>query len=386
LDPAAEAQLNEGLERLYSLDYASSREAFRKLIELEPDNPFGYLFEAGGIWWESSQEFGLFKDTPTLQGLFEEDVDAAARKADAYIDSKDPQVRADGYFASGMALGTLGQWRLMKGRWMDAYFAGKKAIKHLKKCVKLDPSYYDADLGLGVFDYQTARLSGIAKLGFLFGLHGNEKRGIAEIQLAADKSRYSGRQAADFLLTLYLIDTRDFARALPLAAKLHLDFPRSPYYLFLEALIRDRLGDRDGSLALGQQLYGLIAANPSAFRPKWLTLVCGLSGPVCLKKDDAAQALRWFDHALAATAAEKPDGLRALLHLFRGQLLDVLDRREEAVAEYRRVETLPDFDSARARAAECASAPCGRDEILRRLRAWSKVENEQAGRRAEMEP
>ncbi|MDX6770582.1 MAG: hypothetical protein SF051_13690, partial [Elusimicrobiota bacterium] len=66
LSPAAETQLTEGIDRLYALDYDASRAAFRRLIELEPDNPWGYLFEAGGIWWQSSQEYGLFKDTPTL--------------------------------------------------------------------------------------------------------------------------------------------------------------------------------------------------------------------------------------------------------------------------------------------------------------------------------
>ena len=374
LSPAAEAQLDEGIKLLYSLDYVQSRAAFRKLIELEPDNPFGYLFEAGGIWWESSQEFGLFKDTPTLQGLFEEDVDMAQHKADVYIDSKDPQQKADGYFVSGMALGTLGQWRLMRGHWMDAYFAGKKAIKHLKKCVKLDPTYYDAQLGLGVFDYQAAHFSGIAKLGFLFGLHGNEKRGIAEIQLAIDKSRYASRQASEFLLCIYLIDLHDFARALAVVQKLRADFPQSPYYLFLETMLRERLGDHDGSFAVGRQLYDQIAANPTAFRSKWLTLVCGLSGPDCLGNGDAEKALPWFDYALAAAAKEKPDGLQALLHLLRGQLLDVLDRRDEAVAEYKQAEALPDFDSSRERAAACASAPCRRDEVLRHLRSLSKEE------------
>ena len=372
LSPAAEVQLDEGIKLLYSLDYVQSRAAFRKLIELEPDNPFGYLFEAGGIWWESSQEFGLFKDTPTLQGLFEEDVDMAQHKADAYIDSKDPQMKADGYFVSGMALGTLGQWRLMKGHWMEAYFAGKKAIKHLKKCAKLDPTYYDAQLGLGVFDYQAAHLSGIAKLGILFGMHGNEKRGIAEIQLAVDKSRYASRQASEFLLCIYLIDLRDFARALTVVQKLRGDFPQSPYYIFLEALLRERLGDRDASHALGRQLYDQIAANPPAFRTKWLTLVCGLSGSDCLNKSDAGKALPWFDEALAAAGKEKPDGYHAVLRLSRGQLLDILGRRDEAEAEYRQVAALPDFDSSRALAAECASSPCGRDEVLRRLRAWSK--------------
>ena len=374
LTPAAELQLDEGIKRLYGLDYVQSRAAFRKLIELEPDNPFGYLFEAGGIWWESSQEFGLFKDTPTLQGLFEEDVEAAQRKADAYIDSKDPQTRADGYFVSGMALGTLGQWRLMKGHWMDAYFAGKKAIKHLKKCVKLDPTYYDAQLGLGVFDYQAAHLTGVAKLGVLFGMHGDEKRGLAEIQLAVDKARYANRQAAEFLMCIYLVDLHDFARALPVVQKLRGEFPESPYYVFLEALLRHRLGDWDGSLTLGRELYARLAGNPAAFRTKWLTLVCGLSGSDCLAKPDAERALAWFDHALETTAKERPSGFHSVLHLFRGQLLDSVGRRDEAVAEYRRTLTLPDLDFTRARAAACLASPCGREEILLRLRELSKEE------------
>ena len=372
LSPAAEVQLDEGLQRLYSLDYVQSRAAFHKLIELEPDNPFGYLFEAGGIWWESSEEYGLFTSTPALQGLFETDVAESLRKADAYIASKDPQTRTDGYFASGMTLGTLGQWRLMKHHWMDAYFDGKKAVKHLKKCVKLDPTYVDAQLGLGVFDYQAARLSGVSKLGVLLGMRGDEKRGLEEIQFAVEKARYSKLSAAEFLLSIDLVDRHDFPSALRLIQKLRADLPDSPYYLFLEALARHRLGDEEGSLALGRQLGARIEADPAAFRPKWMTLVCGLSGPDCLQASDAAPALVWFDRALESSASEKPSGFQTLLHLFRGQLLDALDRRDEAVAEYRRTLTLPDLDFAHARAAECAAAPCDRDEILRRLRAFSE--------------
>jgi len=374
LSPAAEVQLDEGLHRLYSLDYVRSRAAFRKLIELEPDNPFGYLFEAGGIWWESSQEFGLFKDTPTLQGLFEQDIDAALRKSDAYIDSKDPQTKADGYFVSGMTLGTQGQWRLMKGHWLDAYASAKKAVKNLRKCVKLEPDYYDAQLGLGVFDYQAARLSGIAKLGALLIMRGDEKRGLSELQLAVDKSRYSSRQALNFVLCIHLLDRRDYASALPVVQQLREKVPGSPYYLFLEIIVRHRLGDEDGSLALARELAAGVEDDPAAFRPKWLTLVCGLSGADCLAKPDAQAALPWFDRAVEATAKEKPSGFAALLHLFRGQLLDVLGRREEAVAEYKKTLALPDVDFARRRAAACAAAPCGREETLRTLRAFSKGE------------
>ena len=369
LSSAAAAQLDEGLARLYSLDYAKSRAAFRKLIEMDPDNPFGYLFEAGGIWWESSQEFGLFTSTPTLQGLFEEDVEAAQRKADAYMESKDPRTRVDGYFVSGMALGTLGQWRLMKRHMLDAYFTGKKAVKHLKKAAKLDPNYADVRLGLGVFDYQTAHLSGVAKLGILFGMKGNEKRGLDGIIYAMENSPSSGRQAAQILSQIYIIDMRDYGRALPVVQRLRVDFPDSPYFVFIEALLRHRLGDWDGSLELGRRLYAMAESDPSAFRPKWLTLVCGLSGADCLAKEDLERTLAWFDHAVDSIAKEKPTGFHSLLHLFRGQLLELSGRRAEAVADYKKARLLPEFDFVRERAKACLDAPCGRDGDLRWLRA-----------------
>ncbi len=372
LSPAAAAQLDEGLHRLYSLDYVKSRAAFRKLIELEPDNPFGYLFEAGGIWWESSQEYGLFTATPTLQGLFEQDVEAALRKSDAYIDSKDKQQRVDGYFVSGMALGTLGQWRLMKRHWMDAFFIGKKAVKHLKKCQKLDPEYADVRLGLGVFDYQTAHLSGAMKLGILLGLKGDEKRGLDGIVYAMDHARYAHYQAAELLSQIYIVDLHDAARGLPIVQRLRAEFPESPYFTFLEVVLHHRLGDDDASLAQARVLEKQFETDPEGFRPKWLTLVCGLSGEDCLSDADARATLAWLDRQLEATAKDKPDPFKSLLHLLRGQVLDVLSRRDEAVAEYKKVAALPPADVSRARAADCLEKTCDRADTLRFLRALSE--------------
>jgi tetratricopeptide (TPR) repeat protein len=377
--PAAQAQLDEGINALYSLDYAKSRLASRKLIEIEPDNPFGYLFEAGAIWWQASQEYGLFKDTPTLQGLFEQDIEAGVRKSEAYIDSKDKQTKADGHFVAGMTLGVRGQWNLMKGKWLDAYFDGKKSMKHLKKVVKLDEDYEDVYLGLGVFDYQAAHMSGIAKLGILFGMRGDEKRGLERIQRAVDRSTFARRQAAQMLSSIYLIDMHDDARALTVIQQLRRDFPGSPYFIFLEAMLRHRLGDWDGSLTLGRELHKIIAADPKAFRHKWLTLACGLSGADCLEKKDMERTLAWLDHALDATSKEpadgkKPDTFKTLLRLLRGQALDVLGRRDEAVKEYQKAEFLPPLGDSREIARACLASPCTREAVLVRLRAMSKDE------------
>lgn len=371
LTPAAAANLDEGLERLYSLDYERSRASFRRIVELEPDNPFGYLFEAGGIWWQSFQEHGLFLSTPTLQGLFEQDIEAALRKAKPYMESDDRALQADGYFVSGMALGTRGQWNLLKRRWLDAYFDGKKAIKHLKRCLKLDAEYYEAYLGLGVFDYQAAHLGGIAKLGVLFGMKGDETRGLERMGLAAERSRYARRQAAQFLASIHLSDRSDYPAALRAVRLLRAHHPDSPYFLFLELAARHLLGEKEASAALGRELLSQVAADPPSFRPKWLTLACGLSGSSCLSRQDAQSVLEWLDASLASPDAPQ-DGRAALLRLFRAHALELLERREEARREYERVLALPELDQSRGRARRCLESPCGRAQLLETLRRLSR--------------
>lgn len=368
LSRLAQAQLGEGLLRLYALDYARSRAAFRKVIDSEPDNPFGYLFEAGGIWWQASQEYGLFQSTPALQGLFEKDVADALRTADSYIDSKDPRQKASGYFVSGMALGTRGQWNLLKGRYLDAYFDGKKAVKNLKKCLKIDDQFYDAYFGLGVFDYEAAHLTGIAKLGILFGMRGDEKRGLERISTAMEKSRYASAQAAEFLSSIYIRDMHDLSRALTVVQRLRRDFPSSPYYLFLELVLRHRLGDWDGSLRLGREFFRAAEGDPAALRSKWLTLVCGLAGADCLARPDMERALEWFDHALDQSATERPGGFVTLLRTYRGHALSALGRRAEAEKEYRLALALPPFDDLHAQARACLENSCDRNALLRSLR------------------
>lgn len=375
LSPNGERLLDEGLNHLYNLDYKRSRSSFRRLIELEPDNPFGYLFESGAIWWQSSQEYSLFKDTPTLQGLFEQDIEAALRKAKLLMDSPSKADRADAYFVSGMALGTRGQWGLLRGHWMDAYFDGKKAIKHLKKCLKIDPQYIDAYLGLGVFDYQAARLPAIIQYTPLLGVRGDEERGLERIRLAMEQGRYASRQAAQLLSSIYIADKRDYAQAGPLILRLRADFPQSPYFQFLDAFLLHQMGDLEGSLELARDLFERNRTDPKSFNRKLLSLFCGLTGERCLSQETLEKSLFWIDSALKAAQWKKPGLWSNFLRLYRGQALDILGKREEAVQEYKRVLSGPDFSDLHGRAKQCLDDACTRQSVLEHLRALSRDES-----------
>lgn len=394
ISPEAELRLNEGVAQLFSLDYEASRKSFRKIIELEPEHPAGYLFESGGIWWQSSQEYGLFKDTPTLQGLFERDVSMALKKAEVMLKSPRPEDKADAHFVLGMAYGTRGQWGLMRGHLLRACFDGRKAAKHLKKCVELDPDFADAYLGLGVYDYQAARLPGLIKMSAgLCGAHGDQQKGLAQMRLAMEKGRYGPRQAAVFLLSIYIADLKDYARALAMAQKLRADFPGSPYFIFLESVLRLNLGDRDGSLKEGRELFGHIYADPVAFGRKWISLLCGFSGSKCLDKYDFAKARDWFQYAIESESFTRPEALSegdseapadlgempedspawlSFNHLFKGYSADALGRREEATQDYQWVLDHPDFADSHARANVCLKSPCGRTQLLAYFRSLTR--------------
>lgn len=372
LPPEAEALRRQAAEQVFDFDYARCRGTLRRLIETDPESPFGYLFEAGAIWWQATTEYGLFKDTPTLEGLFERDVDAAISLSKTRFSSKDRAERADAYFVAGMALGVRGQWGLSRGRWMKAYFDGKKAVKYLRKCVKLAPDHHDAYLGLGIFDYQAAHLPGILKVSALMTVRGDAERGKARIRQAAENGRLVAQQAAVFLVSL-LLEEGENAQALALLQGLRGDFPRSPYFSFLEVVLRHRLGDEEGSRKEAIALARRSAQDKELLQRKLLSLLCGPTGPKCLDDDGVRGALAWLDGALRAPKDRgEPPHWRTLLYLYRGAAKDILGgQRPSAEGDYRKAMTLPDLAGARQWARHCLLTPCDREEVSRILKEMS---------------
>lgn len=383
----AELALDRGVRHLYSLDYTQARADFRKLIELEPDNPFGYLFESGAIWWQSAQEYGLFKDTPTLQGLFEQDVEAAIRKAEPLTRSKDKAQKADGHFVEGMALGTRGQWALMRGHYINAYLDGKRAIKHLKKVSRIDGGYRDVDLGMGVYEYQAAHLSGVAKFSAFIGVRGDEKRGLKLLHSAMDHGRYGSRQAAEFLAIIYLGDKRDWNAALPILQKLRQDIPESVYFDSLELLAQWKLGHNEESFRIARAMFEKTRQDPRGFNRKLLSLACGLTTDHCLDEDQAFESSVWLTAAIDATpepkrarnakAAAPPDGVwpyLSTLHLYRAYMKAALGKADEASADFQWVLQHPDYADGHARAQECQTNGCPSKDLLVYLRSMAREE------------
>jgi len=388
-EAANDPSLKEALSALYDLDYEKTQTLAFRFIRSHPENPFGHLFAAGALWWEVSAEAGSVQHPKALSERFDELVEGTLKKAKVLMKSKDARERPDGYFAAGMVLGLRGQWKLAGGEWMSAYRDGKKAIKYLRKCVKLDPGYADAYMGLGIFDYQTAKLPAILRMGakILFRGVGDSRRGLERIRLAVDKGRFSNQQAMSFLLTLMVLYEKDYPQGLELSRQLRRDFPDSPYYAFAESVLLGAMGDQAGSYQTALDLFAKGGRTPESLWMKQKGIVCGLAGALCLEPQHVEAAARWLDVAISSATAvserasprSRQRGIKAapeaplpprwftLLHFYRGLAHDLLTERRAAVEEYDTVLELADLGHAQAWARYCREVPCDRaqaDAIL----------------------
>ncbi|MFC1679137.1 tetratricopeptide repeat protein [Elusimicrobiota bacterium] len=359
----------KSLEALYALDYASSLEHIRSHIVERPDDPAGYLFEAGISWWWETAEPGTLKSRPGFTSRFKRDIKTGLELSKARFKSESAEERADAYFTAGLLLGIRAQWNLSRRRWLKAYLDGRKGKKFQKRCLEIDPEYYDAYLGIGLHNYLAGTLPGILKIGMSLLIRGDAEKGKEQLLLATEKGRYrfAATQAASNLVSLYILYEKDHPRALEVLRGLLKEFPDSPYFRFLEILSLDGMGDWDASHERALALYGLASQDPEILRGKRFSTFCGVAASQCLKPRTLRPVVVWLNRALEKEE-KGPEGWRTILRLYRGAARDALGDREKAVADYRTVLSLPDVADSHAFAGRCMKKRCRKRALLRILR------------------
>jgi len=363
-----EEAARQSMEALYDLDYEDAMAHIRGHIDAAPADPFGYLFEAGLLFWRETTEPGVLKSSAPMEARFLEDIDLAQALSHDWLASDSAAKRADAEFITGLTLGIRAQWELTYGRWLKAYLDSRRGKRLQERCLKNDPGYYDAHIGIGLYLYLTDRLPGILGIGARWLIRGDAAKGKESLRIAMEKGRwpFAASQAASNLLTIYGAYEGDLPHALGVARHLLTRFPNSPYFRFAEILILARSGDWTSSHERALSLYDRAAQDPAILGGKRKSMLCGLAGADCLKPETLGPVVDWLTRALTARGPE-PAGWRTLIHLYRGVALDIMGKRPEALTDYRAVLELPDHADFRATARKCILDACTRDSVLREL-------------------
>lgn len=338
----------QGISYLYNLDFQAALETFKELTREQPSSPAGPHYLASTLWMEEMTRRGAMAGetfqssrywtrnrteppSPELQDRFEAQVEEAIRRSKLVLSTRENDREAL-YFWGATESVVSAYEATIRHRYFAAYRAGRRALEQHEKLLKLDPSWADAHLVPGIYEYTMATLPRSLKiLGFLIGMRGSKEKGAEHIRKAVleGKRTYWGAR-----LTLIVLETREkrYPEALRYLRELEATFPKNPLFPLEKGWVY--LLEQDWSAArrtfrATQKKQRLQEPHYGRVHRSFILLRLGES---YLFDKRVGEALGRFDEGLIRS--DIPDTVRSVLHLRRGQAYDSLDRREDARIEY----------------------------------------------------
>ncbi len=353
----ANEQILKGIHLIYDRRFPEAEKIFREVVARSPDLPAGYFYLAMVSWSELAAGFWA----PGNVAEFKKRIDAAIEKAETRIE----ETGGDSYdfFYFGGALGFKGRFELMKGRWLSSYFLARDAIDALKICQEMDPANKDVLLGLGTFDYYTARLSGL--LGFITSLmlhKGDIKRGLERLNIAAREATFSSIETKSLLLHIYLFMEEDYEKALPLSRELSNRFPHNPHFPILKGVTFIRMRKDEGYRKTVEEMRRKgLAGKDAKSAAVWERRALYVETIHDLYNDRFSQAREKIDLLLASADPENDPGMIAWPILKKGMSYELEGDKKMARKYYDRVLQMENASGAQFLAERYMTETLGKD-------------------------
>ena len=361
-----EALRKSGLEALYNIDYDKALRDFKEIQQLYPNHPGGPQLLAARLWiktlYESrrlqaslynSESFytnGDDKVDPKIVEEFRSLTREAKRHSEAKLKQHPKNIEALDFLANTEGL-KASFAEAVERRHYAALRDGNDAVSHHRNILKLDPTYIDAQLTIGLYEYVVGSLPLPIKLiAGVTGYRGSKKRGLAMLEQVAKEGRWAQDDAKTVLVLLYTREKR-YSDVLTITRELSAKYPRN--YLFrLETA--DALVSVAGVKRKEKDLAGAVQAEKEAFATfdellrdrnardaavRALDLIHFKYGEVLFMAGQNERAAKEF---LTTTKVDKAEpGLVTMAHLYAARAYDVSGKRDEAVAQYKEVLARP---------------------------------------------
>ena len=337
-----------GINGVYNLDFDKANENIQQVFQKYPDHPFGHFGNAMVAWARYEYEFELsdVQQQKKFEKILDDSIDGTKRWMKQHPD--DPNA----YMGLGALYGLRAMFSMRTRSWITAYFSGRKAISNLEKSMELDPTYYDAYFGLGIYNYFAGTLPNVIKmLARIVAIKGDVAQGVEQLNTAREKATFTSDSAKLILIEVQNNRASPFYapdKSLEYINQLHAKFPTNPlmHYVVLICLFEN--GKYDEVIAGGQNFLGLIGSNKfykEIYIPRAFTAI----GTSYMAKGQWDKAREAFEQGRTQYASQAPSRWGVWNEYRLGQVYDVLGRREKAIAQYKKVLTFKDkwgFDEA----------------------------------------
>jgi tetratricopeptide (TPR) repeat protein len=335
-------------DHFYNMDYDRAIQEFDQVLKRHPDDPFAVNHLLIAVLFQELYRIGAMDTSEYANDSFintahRPATDEAKKRIRDLIDRaeklEENKLQAnpndlDALYARGVTRGEFSTYTaLIERAWFSALRNAVGARRDHERVLELDPHYTEAKLIVGAHNYVMGSLSWAVKAAVaMVGLSGNKDKGIAFLQEAA-KSNGEVSTDAKIVLVVFLRREKRFDESLQYDRALLAAYPRNVLLAMEEGnLLRASAKNTEAEVA---------------YRKVWQTGKAG--GYPGLHYEDVAvslaELLRGQKNSSSAAAAyelvnqaEKPGTeTRQKADLGAGEMYDLLQKRDQALAHYRAV-------------------------------------------------
>ena len=330
-----------GINGVYSLDFDTAQEHIAWVFEHYPDHPFAHFGNAMIAWSRYEYEFETSDDAQ--RKVFEKILDDSISGIKRWI-KKNPQ-DSNAYMGIGALYGLRALFNMRNRNWITSYFAGRKAINNLEKSLKLDPTYYDAYFGLGIYQYYAGTLPSVIKvLAKIVAIKGNPQEGVQFLNLAREKAHFTSDSAKLILIEVQNTRNSPFyapEKSLEFIRQLRVKFPNNPLMHYVEIICLYETGHLDDVTAQANQFLKRIGTD-KFYKDIYIPRAYTALGTAQMAQGNFETARQLFEEGQEKTKNQEPSRWGVWNALRLGQVYDVLGQRTQAQAQYKYVLSFKD--------------------------------------------
>jgi tetratricopeptide (TPR) repeat protein len=277
--------VNQGYAKAYNMDLESAERIYNRIINLYPEDPHGYYLIAQMYYWTymGSKDKGEYQ-------IFTKFAELAQEKIDKILTEDDNNVKIL-YLAGNLALFTAIANAVNESS-VDAFWSSKSAVNYFEKAILLNPRFFDAYLGLGLFDYAISFVPEFLKWAVnLTGLTSDKERGLRYIKTAFNKGTFETTEAAFYLSKIYTDYLADYDSAYFYIQSIINKYPKNTlfHYQYAVSLIKGK----ELNKAI-KPLNTVIRLNNKRF-PNLTALAHYRKGEVYFKKNQFKSAIKEYE-------------------------------------------------------------------------------------------
>ena len=224
--------ISQGRYYAYNLNLKAAEESFLKAIEKGPNNLKGYYFISQTYLWSYLKT----KDQGDL-GVLNKFADMCISLGEKLLETDEENYENKFYLGSAHQLKAVSL--MYRGEFFEAFGDVSDAVTYFEETLELNPEFYDAYLGLGIFSYTLSYIPGFYRfLLSILGLSSDREEGLAKIKLVSEKGKINKHEAQFYLARIYTDYLAEYDTSASILEKLNLKFPKNTVLLYQYAMIK----------------------------------------------------------------------------------------------------------------------------------------------------